>query len=833
MHPRRISILRSKSTSFWKSQAVQEYEYQSLPGPSSFRLIDVYGVLGDGSLKCDLHTVSLEHHPPYEALSYTWADPFPSDDVERDTAYGKRYLTPTPDQKDIGTSGLSIQFTAARARSKQVAQNEPRFVTIDGTRIPITQNLYDALHMLLLPRGVDGQDGRFNKTALHWSAEEGRLDSVRNLLAQGADLHIRDFFGETPLHYAAERGHLEVVMALLDAGADASLTDNSHRTPLGCATQNNHSNVISFLESRNSDSEFPATSSRVPERLMVWIDALCIDQSNPTERTMQVSMMHRVFNQALRVVVWLGPEDPTTQQAVKDIHFLCRGADWSSQRQQKSLQKLEKLGHRRAFGLRRLFQRSWFERVWIIQELVMAQHVLLYCGAHEILWEDMWRFHTFVPLIPMGFFITNGWTRLGSLPQYAPSIRLLRALRLDHEHRDSRYQTLSNLLRLTMTMLSSKPEDKVYGVLGISQASEVVKELFPAPDYGLHIEEVYRRAALVMLRENEDIDFLLGAPRSPTVTRENLPSWVPDLSVRTSIAAEPLPREKFAAAPGFSACPSPTPDGTSLCVQACWIGTVDYVNPVLDKYTEYYLPAILLEWIRFGLLLPYPEPFSKSPKRRSTVLLETISAGAITTDTEYFGVLWLNCMASIIDEDEQYNLPRWLSLPPHTGQLRRLALMSPPQKDFLKAPIYKIIRSLYISRQGQNYRERLAKGLEERVGTDMDVLHQLSAVWNALQQSASKLEHDKWIEFQSKVHLCTGRRLIILDNGAAGLAPTTTDIGSEVFLIRGFRAPVILDKLSGIKYKFKGEAFVQGMMQGEGYNKDEPVDQQFTDIMLV
>ena len=785
-------------------------------------------------MKCDLHTVSLEHHPPYEALSYTWGDPFPSADVERETVYAKKYLTPKPDQKDgAGSSRPAVPPTSSGAKSKKDSQNEPRFATIDGTRIPITKNLYDAMHMLLLPRGVDGQDGRFNKTAIHWAAEEGRLDSVRNLLAQGADLHIRDFFGETPLHYAAERGHLEVVVALLDAGADASLTDNSERTPLRCATQNNHSSVISCLESQTTNSESPAAPNRAPEHLMVWIDALCIDQRNPAERTMQVSMMHRIFNQALRVVVWLGPEDPTTQQAVKDMHLLCRGADWSTPRQQKSIQKLEKLGHQRAFGLRRLFQRSWYERVWIIQELVMAQHVLLYCGVHEVLWEDMWRFHTFVPLIPMGFFITKGWCRLGSLPQYTESIRLLRALRLDHEHRDSRFQSLSDLLRLTMTMLSSKPEDKVYGVLGISLASAVVKELFPTPDYELPIEEVYRRAALVMLKENEDIDFLLGAPRSPTITRDSLPSWVPDLSVKISMAAEPLPRGRFSAAPGFSACPSPGTDGNSLVVQARRIGTVAYVNPILDKYTEYFLPVVLLEWIRFGMLLPYPDPSSKSPKRRSTVLLETISAGAITTEIEYFGILWLNCMASIIDEDEKYNLPRWISLPPHTWQLRRLALMSPPRKDFFKAPIYKILRSLSTSRGGPNFRERLAKGLEDRVGTDMEFLKQLGSIWNSLQNLAGKIEFPKWVEFQSKVNLCTGRRLAILDSGAAGLAPTTTEVGSEVFLIRGFRAPVILDKVSGVKYKFRGEAYVQDMMQGEGYNKDEPVDQQFTDIELV
>ena len=39
---------------------------------------------------------------------------------------------------------------------------------------------------------------------------------------------------------------------------------------------------------------------------ILWIDAICINQSNPEERNQQVPMMADIYGQASRVCVWLG-----------------------------------------------------------------------------------------------------------------------------------------------------------------------------------------------------------------------------------------------------------------------------------------------------------------------------------------------------------------------------------------------------------------------------------------------------------------------------------------------------------------------------------------------
>jgi len=38
----------------------------------------------------------------------------------------------------------------------------------------------------------------------------------------------------------------------------------------------------------------------------MWIDAICIDQSNVEERGSQVQQMRRIFEEAAPTVIWLG-----------------------------------------------------------------------------------------------------------------------------------------------------------------------------------------------------------------------------------------------------------------------------------------------------------------------------------------------------------------------------------------------------------------------------------------------------------------------------------------------------------------------------------------------
>ena len=63
----------------------------------------------------------------------------------------------------------------------------------------------------------------------------GRLDNIKTLIKQGADIHQIDNDGWTALHYAARDAKSEIIEYLLSLGLKVNIVDNSGQTPLMCA----------------------------------------------------------------------------------------------------------------------------------------------------------------------------------------------------------------------------------------------------------------------------------------------------------------------------------------------------------------------------------------------------------------------------------------------------------------------------------------------------------------------------------------------------------------------------------------------------------------------
>lgn len=65
------------------------------------------------------------------------------------------------------------------------------------------------------------------QTALMLAVSHGRMDMVQALLAQGAEVNLRDDEGSTALMCASEHGHADIVKLLLaQPDCDATLTDS-------------------------------------------------------------------------------------------------------------------------------------------------------------------------------------------------------------------------------------------------------------------------------------------------------------------------------------------------------------------------------------------------------------------------------------------------------------------------------------------------------------------------------------------------------------------------------------------------------------------------------
>jgi hypothetical protein len=86
---------------------------------------------------------------------------------------------------------------------------------------------------------------------------------------------------------------------------------------------------------------------------IIWIDAICINQSDDDERELQIQSMAKIYGNAKRVNVWLGEAADSSDEALEAI----RTAGMKPEKFFKG-GAIEK-------SVTLLLQREWFERVWV------------------------------------------------------------------------------------------------------------------------------------------------------------------------------------------------------------------------------------------------------------------------------------------------------------------------------------------------------------------------------------------------------------------------------------------------------------------------------------
>ncbi|KAF1978206.1 hypothetical protein BU23DRAFT_525941, partial [Bimuria novae-zelandiae CBS 107.79] len=126
---------------------------------------------------------------------------------------------------------------------------------------------------------------------------------------------------------------------------------------------------------------------------LLWIDAVCIDQQNVEEKSLQVPLMQKIYREALFTTVFLG-RAPTTACAVFDLfnefEILKSGAlRHSVQTIYELYETLQptKSKPKQWDALLRLLQHPWFGRVWVVQEVALSQRVFVKYGDETIDWD--------------------------------------------------------------------------------------------------------------------------------------------------------------------------------------------------------------------------------------------------------------------------------------------------------------------------------------------------------------------------------------------------------------------------------------------------------------
>ncbi|CZR54792.1 uncharacterized protein PAC_04676 [Phialocephala subalpina] len=287
---------------------------------------------------------------------------------------------------------------------------------------------------------------------------------------------------------------------------------------------------------------------------IIWIDQICIDQTNLQEKAAQIPLMARIYREATEVIIWLGLPSADSNIAfeyaakISVLYTLtqrCFKENFSHDADplqiSKPLGEAElangRLNNETAMAMLHLFQRPWFGRMWTIQEQLLAKSGHFQCGLQSLHIWDMLRAATFMKVVSnfLGDGIlsmpgTSGPAWLKEKESWGPFIR--RQSMSDH-------WPLHQLL-LEAHFGSSAPSatdarDMIYGMLSL--ASDI-EQLGIIPNYSVSCETVFRDIARRIIVRGGFIDYLAYVNgRAPV---PNLPSWAYDPRVANKIFGAPL-----------------------------------------------------------------------------------------------------------------------------------------------------------------------------------------------------------------------------------------------------------------------------------------------------
>jgi len=509
------------------------------------------------------------------------------------------------------------------------------------------------------------------------------------------------------------------------------------------------------------------------ESVLVWADALSIDQQNTDERTQQIGLMTNIYASADSVAVWLGPEDDDSTEAVS---ILCDIADGGDSGVTLSEAVSTSAMRHALLAVVPLFERDYWHRLWVVQELFNASKISVYCGPTKVPWDvyniasktfrlerHLLERHIRRPKYGSSLnMVTNQDVLANHGPANLPDLRPLM------EHDD---EPLLAVLRVCRRKLASDPKDKLFGVLGI--LPEKVRNEFRA-DYGLSLKDIYTEIVDYILKTTESLDVICDAIHFPLrAGLSALPSFVPDWShIPDTIS--------LSASNGYTFKASG--DTKAIC---------RFLDERLNKLE---VSAIYLDTV----------------KRRG------VAVGTLCTDDDFL-TTFLQWRAILLDSTEKESEKGKLTAEQHFAKALSLGQVPPPweRPNQWLAVCYHVFASmLHIHLPYLKLDQTLLGFL------DIDVDIQPSERMGFL------INH-----FGRRM---VGRCFFRTDEGRIGMGSGYMAPGDIVVIPLGCSTPILLrESRKRGEYRFVGDAYLHGYMDGKAVYKWKNGDAELKKYVLV
>ncbi|KAF8856134.1 hypothetical protein BDZ45DRAFT_691989 [Acephala macrosclerotiorum] len=321
---------------------------------------------------------------------------------------------------------------------------------------------------------------------------------------------------------------------------------------------------------------------RHDDSIIIWIDAICIDQHNIAERNNQVRIMTLIYEKALMVRIWIDVDveiPAPLRNVLETTTNLGNGLD---------------LGDDPEFWepVLHLFSQRYWSRVWIHQEVACAAQLSLHCRKKTV---------PVLGFLILGYQLAGTFTAGGAKSEWMPLyeaaasfkgkwllelwyMRMIQARHLEDRIGQQFQSHLLNLLDKTRHLGCQNPRDRMYGLMHLAEDYEYgAIEI----DYGLSVAEVYCSVPKYFVDKYERygptgcLVFLCAITPESLQSIHDLPSWCPDWSTERQAMVVSDMRSSPSSPPFIPAAgqvlgdkPWFSPDGKVLHAQGFRLDTV-------------------------------------------------------------------------------------------------------------------------------------------------------------------------------------------------------------------------------------------------------------------
>ena len=349
--------------------------------------------------------------------------------------------------------------------------------------------------------------------------------------------------------------------------------------------------------------------SREDSRVL-WVDAICINQQDNTEKANQLGLMRDIYRTASQTVAWLGEATQDTDKVFRAVRLLGHEAremealNKTPQPEQGPVyQQLATDGSALEFDC--IMKSSWCKRVWtfrrsslehkciivkdegnantntdaVLEEIILAQRGTLQVGHEKVDWD----------------FFSQAIHHAQSLHLFASSYLGTSMNCISHPIdmvlATKKAPTLGNPALEFLSHVNSShfrnatdPRDKLFGLLGLVPTDIGIKV-----DYDADPSDVFVQSTRALIEATGDLDVLgfcypykIGNLDTP------LPSWVPQWG-STGTFARPMmnyangERRASNASRGLPCTPGWTDDGKTMILRGFVVDTVKRLTSVLPS----------------------------------------------------------------------------------------------------------------------------------------------------------------------------------------------------------------------------------------------------------